>query len=153
MCANQLLPDLHLKLLFQISFFGAASIAAAELTSPGFENDEGWQLESNGDALIPEIDDQESQEGTRSFKVSLPNGTPTNDEDFAGVSQVVELSRETKGLSFAVKDDYTGKTAGYYWLEVLLDDQVIWEADVAGGDLEWRRVSLDLSRYLEEPKR
>jgi hypothetical protein len=37
-------------------------------------------------------------------------------------------------------------------MEVLLDDDVIQEVDVAGSDTEWRAVSLNFTRFPEMPK-
>ncbi len=123
------------------------------LKNPGFEEVGNWQLVTTGDALRAAFDDATSQEGRKSFTVSLPWDSATKKEDFAGVAQVVELTTAHQGISFYVKDDYTGKTKGYHWLELALDGEVIWEADVAEGDNEWKKVSLDLTRYLKQAKR
>jgi len=131
---------------------GALPLLAGDLKNPGFEEAGNWQVVRKGGDLRASFDAVTFREGKRSFSVSLPWGTPTNDGDFAGVAQVLELSGEDKGISFSVRDNYTGGTARYHWMELLLDEEVIWEADVAGGDLEWRTVYLDLTRYLEKPK-
>ena len=132
---------------------GVPAFCAGELKNPGFEKADAWQLvESGGDLHAAFVDDTK-RDGEKSFSVSLADGVATDDEDFAGVVQVLELSTADKGISFFVKDDYTGDTSNYHWMELLFDDEVIWEADVAGGDTEWRAISLDLTRYLEKPKR
>ncbi|MBC8869279.1 MAG: alpha/beta fold hydrolase [Planctomycetes bacterium] len=133
-------------------FAGAFSLQAGDLKNPSFEEEGDWQIVRKGENLQAAFDDGASQDGKRCFTVSLPDGTSTNDEDFAGIVQVVELTKADKGISFCVKDNYTGGTTGYHWMELLLDQEVIWEADVAEGDTEWRKVSVDLARYLEEVK-
>ena len=132
--------------------FGSILLQAGELRNPSFEEAGDWQIVKQGERLQAAFDDITSQDGKKGFTVSLPDATKTSDEDFAGIAQVLELSNLEKGISFYVKDDYTGDTKGYHWMELLLDREVIWEADVAGGDTQWRKVSLDLTRYLEQPK-
>ena len=132
--------------------FGSILLQAGELRNPSFEEAGDWQIVKQGERLQAAFDDITSQDGKKGFTVSLPDATKTSDEDFAGIAQVLELSNLEKGISFYVKDDYTGDTKGYHWMQLLLDREVIWEADVAGGDTQWRKVSLDLTRYLEQPK-
>ena len=136
-----------------ILMVGTFPLQAAELQNSGFEKEGVWQIVKRGDGLKPAFDGKIFHSGRKSFTVSLPSATPTTKEDFAGITQVVELTQADKGISFYIKDDYTGKTQRYHWMELLLDGEVIWEADVAGGDTEWRKVSVDLTRYLKEPKR
>ncbi len=47
-------------------------------------------------------------------------------------------------LSFYRADSFTGPTAGYHVLQVVLADKVLWAHDVAGGDLQPQRVELPL---------
>jgi hypothetical protein len=47
-------------------------------------------------------------------------------------------------LNFWVKDSYRGNLTGYYALQALIDDTVVWEADVA-GDKDWEHVQRDVS--------
>ena len=145
--------DNRVWLLALLLILGVLPLLAGDLKNPGFEEAGGWQVVRKGRDLQTDFDALTFREGKRSFSVSLPWATPTNDGDFAGVAQDLELTAADKGISFSVKDDYTGGTARYHWMELLLDEDIIWEADVAGGDLEWRTVSLDLIRYLEKPKR
>jgi hypothetical protein len=136
-----------------ILFAAVLPLQAGDLKNPGFEEHVGWQIVTKGGSLQAAFDDDTSQAGQKSFAVSLAWESPTKKEDFAGIVQVVELTKADKGISFYVKDNYTGATKRYHWMELLLDGEVIWEADVAGGDAEWRKVSLDLTRYLKEAKR
>ncbi|MCX8230102.1 MAG: alpha/beta fold hydrolase, partial [Planctomycetota bacterium] len=135
-----------------LSLFGSILLQAGELRNPSFEEAGDWKIVKQGERLQAAFDDIASQDGKKGFTVSLPDATRTSAEDFAGIAQVLELSNLEKGISFYVKDDYTGDTKGYHRMQLLLDREVIWEADVAGGDTQWRKVSLDLTRYLEQPK-
>ncbi len=127
-------------------------LQAGDLKNPGFEDQGGWKIVKQGRNLQATFDDEMAQSGQKSVSVSLGWESKTKKNDFAGVVQVLELSKADKGISFYVKDDYFGKTKGYHWMELLLDGEVIWEADVAEGNAEWRKVSLDLTRYLKEGK-
>lgn len=135
-----------------ILFARVGSLHAEELQNPSFEAKGNWQIVKNGEQLQAVFDDVTSQVGKQSFTVSLPNATKTSDGDYAGVAQVLELSQTDKGITFYVKDSYTGRTNGYHWMQLLVDKEVVWETDVSGGDDQWRKVSLDLTRYLAEPK-
>jgi pimeloyl-ACP methyl ester carboxylesterase len=134
-------------------FVGLLSLQAGELKNPGFEEPGGWHIVTRGSSLKAAFNDRTFQASPKSFTVSIDSQSPTEKEDFAGITQVVELTQADKGISFYVKDTYTGKTARYHWMELLLDGEVIWESDVAGGDTEWMKVSLDLTRYLKDGKR
>jgi len=134
-------------------FVSVLPLPAGELQNAGFEKPSGWQIVTRGSGLMAAFDARTFQAGSKSFTVSIDSQSPTEKEDFAGITQVVELTWVDKGISFYVKDTYTEGTARYHWMELLLDDEVIWEADVAGGDTEWRKVSVDLTRYLKDRKR
>ena len=135
-----------------VLFAHVLTLQAGDLKNPSLEEAGDWQIVRKGEQLRAAFDDGTSHFGKQSFTVSLPNATKTNDNDFAGIVQELELGQTHKGISFYVKDDYTGSTKGYHWMELLLDREVIWESDVAGRDDQWRKVSLDLTRYLKEPK-
>ena len=134
-------------------FAGVLPLSAGELQNASFEKPDGWQIVTRGSGLKATFDNRISQAGSKSFTVSIDSQSPTEKEDFAGIEQVLQLTRADKGISFYVKDTYTEGTARYHWMELLLDGEVIWESDVAGGDTEWRKVSLDLTRYLKDGKR
>ncbi len=137
-----------LVLLFPL----ALPVDATDLKNPDFEGQGGWAITTQGSNMAAAFDSDTSHTGRKSFQVSLDWDLPTKKEDFAGIVQVVELTDADEGISFYVKDDYTGTTKSYHWMELLLDGEVIWEADVVGGNTEWNKVSLDLTRYLGERK-
>jgi pimeloyl-ACP methyl ester carboxylesterase len=134
-------------------FAAILPLRAQDIQNSGFEEQGGWQIITQGSNLQPAFDNDVSQTGQNSFVVSLTGDAPTRKEDFAGIVQIVELTETAKGISFSIKDNYTGKTKGYHFMEMLLDGEVIWEADVVSGDTNWKTVSLDLTRYLKEAKR
>ncbi|MBT4724215.1 MAG: alpha/beta fold hydrolase [Planctomycetaceae bacterium] len=134
-------------------FAAVFPLRAEDLKNSGFEEEGGWQIITQGSNLQPAYANDASQTGQQSFAVSLAENTPTKKEDFAGIVQTVELTETNKGISFSIKDNYTGKTKSYHFMELLLDGEVIWEADVVSGDTKWKKVSLDLTRYLNEGKR
>jgi pimeloyl-ACP methyl ester carboxylesterase len=136
-----------------ILFTAILPLRADDLKNSGFEEQGGWQIITQGSNLQPAFAKDVSQTGKKSFAVSLAWNSPTKKEDFAGIVQVVELTKADKGISFTIKDNYTGNTKSYHFMELLLDGEVIWEADVVGGDTNWKKVSLDLTRYLKEAKR
>jgi hypothetical protein len=52
-------------------------------------------------------------------------------------------------LHFEEGDDYTGATFGYHFKQLLVDGEVVWEEDVAGGAPGWREVSVDVTPQLK----
>ena len=143
----------RIQILIFILFVSVLTLQAGALKNAGFEGLGDWRFVTRGNGLIATFSDQVTHKGKKSFGVSIGSSSPSKKNDFAGITQIVELSTSDKGISFFVKDSYTGLTGGYHWMELLIDDEVIWESDVAGGDTEWRKVSLDLSRYLKHGKR
>ena len=136
-----------------ILFAAILPLRAADLKNSGFEEQGGWKIITQGSNFQPAFDNDVSQTGQKSFVASLVGNSPTKKEDFTGIVQVVELTKADQGISFSIKDNYTGKTKGYHFMQLLLDGEVIWEADVVSGDTNWKKVSLDLTRYLKEGKR
>lgn len=134
---------------------GGLSAQADNLKNPGFEEKGSWSTVSNGENLKPIMVEGESQEGKKHFTVSLNQNTATKKGDFAGITQELEFSKNDKGISFYVKGQHQAqsKKQNYHWLELLLDEEIIWEEPLHGTDTEWRKISLDLSRYLEKAKR
>ena len=48
-------------------------------------------------------------------------------------------------VHFRQRDTFTGPTEGYHFKQLLVDDAVVWEEDVAGGDMDWADVEVDLT--------
>ncbi len=79
--------------------------------------------------------------------MSYPWEQPSAPGDMATISRTLAVKPGAAGyrLSLQQRDLFTAATEGYHVKQILLDDQVIWEEDVAGGDIEWHRVDLDLT--------
>ncbi len=93
-----------------VLFAGVIPLQAGGLKNASFEEHGGWQIVTQGSNLQAAISDDTSQTGEQCFAVSLAGASPTAKGDFAGIAQVVELAKADKGLSFYVKDNYTGIT-------------------------------------------
>ena len=75
---------------------------------------------------------------------------PWNQDSVKGsqASRSLTLGGEGEGphrIVFKQRDDYTGPTTGYHVKEMLVDNQIVWEEDVAGGDREWEEFPIDLT--------
>ena len=49
---------------------------------------------------------------------------------------------------FLERDDFTGPTAGYHFKQLLVNGEVAWEEDVAGGSPAWRPHAVDISAQV-----
>ncbi len=82
-------------------------------------------------------------------ELSFPNYTPSMAGDFASAAQSARVLPGTRHLlNFRERDDYVGPTAGYHFKQVLIDDAVVWEEDVAGGTNAWRNISIDIASQV-----
>ena len=76
---------------------------------------------------------------------SFPPNATSKPGDFVSASRNVEWdSKKPTKIYFREREDYTGPTAGYHFKQLLINDKVVWEEDVAGGTNGWREVSLEL---------
>lgn len=98
-------------------------------------------------------------------EICFPNYTPSQRGDFGAISAPARVeggpfdAAQGRPLDvvqggpavvhFRERDDYDGATAGYHFKQLLIDGQVVWEADVAGGDAKWHDVSVDVSREVK----
>lgn len=82
--------------------------------------------------------------------MSYPWGEPSAPGDSAAVSCDLTPLAEvpTHVVRFRQRDSFTGPTAGYHFKQALVDGEVVWEEDVAGGDAGWREVVLDVSERV-----
>ena len=51
-------------------------------------------------------------------------------------------------LRFTMRDSFIGPTAGYHVLQAMIDDTLVWEADVAGGALAEQPVEIDVTDHV-----
>jgi len=81
---------------------------------------------------------------------TCPWNTPTATGDYVSASVAASVvSTNLSPLSFAEQDDFSGATAGYHFKQLLIDDRIVWEEDVAGGTRAWHEVTLDLAPALQ----
>lgn len=86
------------------------------------------------------------------WQFSYPSYTRSAVGDYASIQRRFRVlpgaARYT--LRLAQQDSYEGPTAGYHFKQVLIDDQVAWEEDVAGGERIWQPVDLPLASWATE---
>ena len=83
-------------------------------------------------------------------QLDCPWDRPSSPGDFAAAAvsgKVLPGGRQV--VRFRERDDFRGPTAGYHFKQLLLDDKVAWEEDVASGPPDWRKVTVDVSRYAQ----
>ena len=79
-------------------------------------------------------------------ELSYPYSQPSHAGDFIQAAQTVTVLTSGRAtLGFSEKDDFCGKTEGYHFKQLLVDDAVVWEQDVAGGDAKWQDVRVDVT--------
>lgn len=80
---------------------------------------------------------------------SFPWNTPSAPGDFASAGLAARVTPASRcSVRFREQDDFTGPTSGYHFKQLLLDDVVVWEEDVAGGTAGWRDMEVDLAGKL-----
>ena len=79
-------------------------------------------------------------------ELSHPWSTPSRAGDFILASQTaaVQAAARTQ-VRFRERDDFRAATAGYHFKQLLVDDTVVWEQDVAGGGAAWQDVAVDVT--------
>lgn len=83
---------------------------------------------------------------TMSGELSYPASTPSQPGDFVRASQsAIAVSSGRQRLRFRERDDFTAGTSGYHFKQLLVNDTVVWEADVAGGTNAWGEVAVDVT--------
>jgi hypothetical protein len=97
------------------------------------EIDQAWAILNDEAVVLP-------------CELSFPWSTASQPGDFVQASQsatVVPGGRQR--LRFRERDDFTAATAGYHFKQLLVNDTVVWEADVAGGTNAWGVVTVDVT--------
>lgn len=78
--------------------------------------------------------------------LAFPDHAPSRPGDFLQAGRRVPLpAARTYALTFTWADTFTGPTHGYHVAQVLVAGRVIWENDVAGGDLRFHPVQVDVT--------
>ena len=82
-------------------------------------------------------------------QLSYPWGTPSRPGDFTAIGQTAAVAPAPRCLvRFDEQDDFTAATAGYHFKQLLVDEAVVWEQDVAGGEADWQRVEADVTKHV-----
>lgn len=79
------------------------------------------------------------------YRISYPSESRSEYGYYGAIYQDIESEEGIAVLSFKVKDSrISNKSAGFHFKQVVLNDVVIWEDDVA-GDEEWQQVKIPIS--------
>jgi hypothetical protein len=81
-------------------------------------------------------------------EITFPHYTPSHEGDFVMVTQSATASGNRQSLTFLERDDFTGPTAGYHFKQLLVNNTVVWEEDVAGGTNAWRKINVDVTELV-----
>lgn len=82
-------------------------------------------------------------------ELGYPWGAPSRAGDFVTASQAAKvLPADRYIFQFRERDDFTGETAGYHFKQLLVDGVVVWEEDVAGGPVAWRKITVDVTPHV-----
>jgi uncharacterized protein YfiM (DUF2279 family) len=95
--------------------------------------DQAWAILNDDATVIP-------------GELSYPWSTASQAGDFMRASQpATVLPGGPQRLRFRERDDFTAQTSGYHFKQLLVNDTVVWEEDVAGGSNAWREVTVDVA--------
>jgi hypothetical protein len=81
-------------------------------------------------------------------ELAFPHYTPSHEGDFVMVTQSATASGNRQSLRFLERDDFSGPTSGYHFKQLLVNDAVAWEEDVAGGTNGWREINVDVTEQV-----
>jgi len=82
-------------------------------------------------------------------EISYPRDTTSYLGDGGFVTQVVTIDDAKRAsIAFGYQDDYNWSTEGYHFMQLRINDKVVWEEDVAGHDAGV--VSIDISKVVVE---
>lgn len=86
------------------------------------------------------------------FVIVFPSSKPSHAGDYAAVSQVLTNAAgfpdAPYNFNFRISNSYSGTTSGYHKLQVLVDDVVVWQTDVAGLPY-FNDFSVNLQSYIK----
>jgi hypothetical protein len=106
------------------------------------EIDQAWAILNDAAVVMP-------------GELGYPPSTPSQPGDFVQASQsATAVPGVRQRLSFRERDDFTAATSGYHFKQLLVNDTVVWEADVAGGSNAWGVVAVDVTAAgQDQPRR
>ncbi len=95
------------------------------------------------------LDKTQAASGRNSWKISVPNHSTVPANSYGGVAQT--LFDITPSLHYSVtfshKDNYTG-SAGKYVKQLLVDNVVAWQKDVASDGVAWESQTVDITSLV-----
>ncbi len=81
---------------------------------------------------------------------SYPYQTRSNVGDLAEVQRAFAVTPADRyTLRLTGGDDYSGPTAGYHTRQLLVDDEVVWQEDVAGGKQGMQPIQADVTGQVK----
>jgi len=79
-------------------------------------------------------------------ELSHPWSVTSHAGDFMLAAQTAAVQPAARAqVRFLERDDFHKATAGYHFKQLLVDDAVVWEQDVAGGGPAWQEVAVDVT--------
>ncbi|MCK4733863.1 MAG: DUF1616 domain-containing protein, partial [Methanophagales archaeon] len=111
-----------------------------------FESIAGWTYTENTANFTGRLTNLTFVSPMRSYELSYPADTPFDPGCYAGIYQnfTIDTYPATIVVSFNVKDSYSSDREGYFLMQVLLNEEIIWEDDVA-GDERWQYVNVPVT--------
>jgi hypothetical protein len=95
--------------------------------------DQAWAILNDAAVVLP-------------GELSYPSSTQSQPGDFVRASQFATVGPGGRQwLRFRERDDFTAATLGYHFKQLLVNDTVVWEADVAGGTNAWGEIMVDVT--------
>ena len=88
--------------------------------------------------------------GSTSWVFIYPWETLSAKDDFAEVRRIYTVSPADRYiLRLKTGDDFVGNAQDYRFKQVLLDGEVVWEQDVARGELEPQSIQVDVTKWVK----
>ncbi|MDY6964346.1 MAG: DUF1616 domain-containing protein [Halobacteriota archaeon] len=83
---------------------------------------------------------------SHSYKISISGDKEVTEGSYGEISQNITTDKypAVVVVSFSVKDSYTSEGAGYISKQLLLNDNIMWEDDVA-GDERWQHIKVPIT--------
>ena len=111
-----------------------------------------WQLRAQGEAWSVQLEPRPVFAKGRveqAVVVRFPAHTESQPDQFAAASRRATVPPgERVELTFSVRDNYPGPTAGYHFLQARVNGEVVWEKDAAGGPLTEQTVRVEVTKAI-----
>jgi hypothetical protein len=136
----------HLK-FYPLMYYPEIGAAFCELVAPLVDGVVAAYAQDRDEIekVLPYLDD--TFYDPSSLEVVFPPHTGSQPGDHGFVTQVCEVTEADHAvLRFRYRDSYPGPTAGYHYLQVRADGEMVWEEDVA--DVDDGEAKVDLSKIV-----